>query len=202
MIKQILDFIISLGALIILSPILIYIAFRIKSEDGGSVFYRGERVGMQGELFNIYKFRTMIRNADQMGGSSTADDDVRITKIGHLLRKHKIDELPQLINVLKGEMSLVGPRPQVKWAVDLYSTEEREILTVKPGLTDDASLRFANEGEILKGSQDPDKDYMQKIHPGKIRLSLHYVRNRSLLGDFVIIFQTMVLIFKKWENKQ
>jgi len=138
-----------------------------------------------------------VVDGDKLGDSSTANDDTRITRIGRFLRKFKLDELPQLINVLKGEMSFVGPRPQVQWAVDLYTKEEREILTIRPGITDYASLRFVNEGEILKGSADPDKDYMEKIHPEKMSLCLEYLRTRSFWGDIKIILQTIALIFKR-----
>ena len=151
---------------------------------------------MNGARFKMNKFRTMVINADKIGGSSTPEDDPRITRVGRFLRRYKLDELPQLINVFKGEMSFVGPRPQVKWAVDLYTPAERLILTVRPGITDYASLRFPNEGEILKGSTDPDKDYMVKIHPEKMRLSLEYVRTRSMGLDIKIIFQTLAAIVK------
>jgi lipopolysaccharide/colanic/teichoic acid biosynthesis glycosyltransferase len=142
----------------------------------------------------MYKFRSMVLNADKIGGSSTPDDDPRITPIGKTLRRYKLDELPQLFNVVKGEMSLVGPRPQVQWAVDLYTPEQRGVLTVPPGITDYASVRFPNEGEILKGSTDPDRDYMEKIHPEKMRLSLEYVRQRLLLTDLKVIAQTFLAI--------
>jgi len=135
-------------------------------------------------------------NAEKIGASSTSEDDIRITGIGRFLRKYKLDELPQLINVLKGEMSFVGPRPQVKWAVDLYTPEERKVLTVRPGITDYASVQFPNEGEILKGSADPDKDYMQKIHPEKMRLSLEYVKMQSFWIDTKIILQTIIKVIK------
>jgi lipopolysaccharide/colanic/teichoic acid biosynthesis glycosyltransferase len=144
----------------------------------------------------MYKFRSMVLNADKVGGSSTPDDDPRITPIGKVLRRYKLDELPQLFNVVKGEMSLVGPRPQVQWAVDLYTPEQRQVLTVPPGITDYASVRFPNEGEILKGSTDPDRDYMEKIHPEKMRLSLEYVHQRSLLTDFKVIAQTFLAILR------
>jgi len=184
--------------LVILSPLLMWLSYRIWREDRGPVFYRGERVGRNGKAFRIYKFRTMVVNAESMGASSTSEDDPRITRIGKCLRKYKLDELPQLINVLKGEMSIVGPRPQVQWAVDLYSPEEREILCVRPGITDMASIRFANEEEILRGSADPDKDYMEKIHPEKMRMSLEYVRNRSFAGDMKVIGLTIGAILKKY----
>ena len=194
--KRLFDIVFSLSGLTVLSPFILFLAILIKEEDGGSVFYRGVRVGRHGKPFRIFKFRTMVVNAENIGGPSTADDDPRITKIGKFIRKYKLDELPQLINVLKGEMSFVGPRPQVEWAVDLYSQEEQEILKVRPGITDYASLRFSNEGEILRGSTDPDKDYMQKIHPEKMRLGLEYVRTRSFWGDIKIILQTIAVMFK------
>ena len=142
----------------------------------------------------MFKFRTMVLNADKIGASSTADDDPRITPVGRFLRRYKLDELPQLFNVLNGSMSLVGPRPQVKWAVDLYSAEEKQVLTVPPGITDYASLYFPNEGEILRGSTDPDRDYMEKIHPTKMQLSLRYVRERSLLTDLKVLLWTALIV--------
>jgi lipopolysaccharide/colanic/teichoic acid biosynthesis glycosyltransferase len=195
LIKRSVDLAIASVALVAISPLLAYFAYRIKRFDGGPVLYVGRRVGIGGGLFNMYKFRTMVLNADKIGGSSTPDDDPRITPVGKFLRRYKLDELPQLLNVVKGEMSLVGPRPQVQWAVDLYTPEQREVLTVPPGITDYASVRFPNEGEILKGSTDPDRDYMEKIHPEKMRLSLEYVRNRSLLTDLKVLAQTAAAIF-------
>ncbi len=194
--KRLFDIVFSLLGLIVLFLILLVLAILIKREDGGPVFYRGVRVGRDGKLFRIFKLRTMAIDAEEIGPSSTPEDDPRIMRIGSLLRKYKLDELPQLINVLKGDMSLVGPRPQVQWAVDLYTPEERQILNVRPGITDFASLRFENESEILKGSTDPDKDYMEKIHPQKMRLSLQYVKARSFWGDIKIILQTIVVVFK------
>jgi lipopolysaccharide/colanic/teichoic acid biosynthesis glycosyltransferase len=176
---------------------MLIIAFLIKKEDSGPIFYRGVRVGRYGKLFKIYKFRTMVVDAEKIGGSSTPDDDSRITKIGKFLRKYKIDELPQLINVLKGEMSLVGPRPQVQWAVELYREEEKRLLTVRPGITDYASIVFKNEAEILKGSADPDKDYLEKIAPEKIRLGLKYIDNRSFWVDMEILFSTIKVLYKR-----
>jgi lipopolysaccharide/colanic/teichoic acid biosynthesis glycosyltransferase len=194
LLKRLLDLAVSLVALVVLSPLLGILSLQIKRHDGGPVLYAGPRVGKDGKPFGMYKFRSMVLNADRLGGSSTPDDDPRITPIGRVLRRYKLDELPQLINVVRGEMSLVGPRPQVQWAVDLYTPEERKVLSVKPGITDYASVRFPNEGEILKGSLDPDRDYMEKIHPEKMRLSLEYVRNRSLLTDLKVIAQTAVAI--------
>jgi lipopolysaccharide/colanic/teichoic acid biosynthesis glycosyltransferase len=196
MVKRVFDAFCSTVGLVFLSPLLLWIAWRIRREDGGPVFYRGVRVGLHGKPLRIFKFRTMVVDAEKLGASSTSDDDPRITRIGKFLRKYKLDELPQLINVLKGDMSFVGPRPQVKWAVDLYTEEEKALLNVRPGITDYASLRFPNEGEILKGSKDPDKDYMEKIHPEKMRLGLEYVRNRSFWLDIKLILQTVLAIFR------
>ncbi len=139
----------------------------------------------------MFKFRTMIVDAERLGASSTPEDDPRITRVGWWLRRFKLDELPQLINVVKGEMSLVGPRPQVAWAVALYSEEERAVLSVRPGMTDYASLAFSNEGEILRGSADPDRDYLEKIHPHRMRLNLRYVREASFGTDLRIILATL-----------
>lgn len=197
MLKRLLDVIFSFFGLILFSPFLLIVALLIKKEDSGPLFYRGVRVGRYGKLFKIFKFRTMVVDADKLGGASTTDDDPRITKIGKLLRKYKLDELPQLINVLKGDMSLVGPRPQVPWAVGLYNEEEKLLLSVRPGITDYASIKFRNEGEILTGSDNPDKDYLEKIAPEKIRLGLEYVRNRCLLIDVKILFTTIKTLFGK-----
>ena len=195
--KRTFDVVTATAGLIILSPVIAVIAIAIKRGSKGPLVYRGTRVGMNGEPFHMLKFRTMVVDADKIGGSSTPEDDPRVTPIGKTLRKYKLDELPQLLNVLKGDMSFVGPRPQVQWAVDLYTPEEREILKVRPGITDEASLKFSNEAEILKGSKDPDKDYIEKIHPEKMRLSLEYVRNRSFSGDLSIIARTAGTIFKR-----
>jgi lipopolysaccharide/colanic/teichoic acid biosynthesis glycosyltransferase len=195
-VKRVFDVAAASLALAAFSPVLAAIALLIKRQDGGPILYAGRRVGRGGIPFAMYKFRTMVLNADKFGGSSTPDDDPRITPVGKFLRRHKLDELPQLINVVKGEMSLVGPRPQVPWAVELYSAEERQVLSVPPGMTDYASIRFPNEGEILKGSTDPDRDYMEKIHPEKMRLSLEYVRTRSMATDLKVIAQTAAALFR------
>ena len=193
-VKHLFDFTVALAGLVCLSPVFFILSLLIKLDSQGPIFYKGLRVGKDGKLFGMYKFRTMVTNADKIGGSSTPDDDPRITRMGKFLRATKLDELPQLINVVKGDMSFVGPRPQVKWAVDLYTTRERQVLAVLPGITDYASLRFPNEGEILRGSKDPDKDYMDKIHPEKMRLSLEYIQTRSLLLDLQIIIQTLAAV--------
>ncbi len=191
MAKRLFDIVFSIIGLILFSPLFLLFAVLIKIEDGGSVFYRGERVGLEGKRFWVFKFRSMVTDAEQLGVSSTSNSDSRITQCGSLLRKYKLDELPQLINVLRGEMSLVGPRPQVAWAVALYSEKEQELLNVLPGMTDYASIRFRNEGEILRASTDPDQDYLEKIAPEKIRLGLEYVQNPSLCVDLKIIVATI-----------
>jgi lipopolysaccharide/colanic/teichoic acid biosynthesis glycosyltransferase len=196
MIKRIFDFLVSLFGLIIFSPLFLIIAILIKLDSEGPVFYRGERIGKDGKPFRIFKFRTMVKDAEKMGGPSTSADDPRLTKIGKFLRKYKLDELPQLINVLKGEMSLVGPRPEVKIYVDMLKPEEKEIiLSVKPGMTDLASLWDFHEEEVLKGSKDPEKTYLEKIRPKKVQLQIEYVKNRSFLLDLKIILKTILKLF-------
>jgi lipopolysaccharide/colanic/teichoic acid biosynthesis glycosyltransferase len=198
--KRSFDIAVAALGLLFLSPFLFLVAFLIRRDDAGQAFYRGVRVGRHGKLFRIYKFRTMVMNADKLGASSTSDSDTRITRIGNVLRKYKLDELPQLINVLKGEMSFVGPRPQVVWAVELYNEDQKKLLTVRPGITDYASVKFRNEGKILKGSKDPDRDYLERIAPEKLRLGLEYVENMSLRTDLRIIFATVKTLFHSEEH--
>lgn len=189
--KRLFDLTVSGAAILALSPVFILSAALIYLEERGPVFYRGERIGRDGKVFHILKFRTMRLDADKIPGPSSAgDDDPRITKLGGILRTLKINELPQLFNVLNGSMSLVGPRPQVAWDVANYTDEETAILSVPPGITDYASIRFHNEGEILKGSTDPDADYIRLIRPEKIQLQLKYLRERSFLTDLKILFRT------------
>ena len=197
MAKRIFDILFSIVGLIFVSPLLLTICILIKHEDGGPVFYRGLRVGKKGTLFKIYKFRSMVVNAEKIGGSSTADDDPRITKIGKFVRKYKLDELPQFINVLKGEMSFVGPRPEVQHYVNMFTKEEKSILMVSPGITDWASLWNSDEGAILAGSPDPERTYMEEIRPEKIRLQLKYVKERSFFTDISIILQTIGKVIKR-----
>jgi lipopolysaccharide/colanic/teichoic acid biosynthesis glycosyltransferase len=191
MLKRAIDLSLALAALVPLSPLLLALAALIKLDDGGPVFYRGVRVGRSGVAFRIYKFRTMVVNADRLGGPSTSDDDPRITRAGRILRRSKLDELPQLLNVLKGEMSLVGPRPEVAQEVALYSAEERALLSVRPGITDWASIRFRDEGAILRGATDPHESYRRVIRPEKMRLALEYVRTASLATDARILVATL-----------
>ncbi len=194
--KRVFDLLSAGMGLLVLSPLIAWIAWRIKREDPGPIFYRGARVGLGGRPFRIFKFRTMVLDAEKLGGSSTAGDDPRITKTGHFLRRYKLDELPQLLNVITGEMSIVGPRPEVKRFTDLYTEEEKQILTVRPGITDWASIWNSNEAEVLAGSADPDQAYLELIRPTKIRLQIKYVRERSFLTDLKIIFLTLLAILR------
>ena len=196
MLKRALDILLSFFGFVVVSPVFLAIAILIKKQDGGPVFFRGVRVGRFGKPFRIFKFRTMVLNAEKLGGPSTADDDPRITRVGKFIRKFKLDELPQLINVLKGEMSIVGPRPEVQMYVDMFTEEEKAILSVRPGITDWASIWNPDEGAILAGSPDPEKTYMEKIRPEKIRLQLKYVKERSFWNDLKIIAETIITILK------
>jgi lipopolysaccharide/colanic/teichoic acid biosynthesis glycosyltransferase len=189
--KRLFDVIASSAGLVVLLPLLAVLAILLKRESTGPVFYRGLRAGRHGRPFRIFKFRTMVLDADKIGGPSSSSDDPRITRVGNFLRRYKLDELPQLINVLKGEMSLVGPRPEVVQEVLLYTEEEKRLLEVRPGITDWASIRFCNEGEMLRGSADPHQAYREKIRPEKIRLGLEYVRSHSFLTDCRIIVNTL-----------
>ncbi len=195
--KRIFDLIVAFFGLVFTVPLFLIIVFLIKSDSPGPIFYRAQRAGHFGKPFTMFKFRTMVINADKIGGPSTSADDPRLTKVGKFLKKYQLDELPQLINVLKGEMSFVGPRPEVPFYVEMMTEEERKtILSVKPGMTDWASLWDFHEGEILKGSPDPDKTYQEKIRPEKIRLQMKYVRERTFLKDLVIILKTVIKIFR------
>jgi len=196
MLKRFFDIVFSFLGLILVSPLLGLIAIMIKIDSKGSVFYRGMRIGRYEKPFRIFKFRSMVQNAEELGGASTAADDSRLTKSGRFLKKYQLDELPQLINAIRGEMSLVGPRPEVEVYVGMMSEEERKvILSVRPGMTDLASLWDFHEGEILRGSSDPEKAYQEKIRPGKIKLQLEYVKNRSFLIDLKIIIKTIIKLF-------
>jgi lipopolysaccharide/colanic/teichoic acid biosynthesis glycosyltransferase len=190
-VKRAMDLVLALPALVLSAPAFAVVAVLIRREDRGPILYRSNRVGKNGHPFQMYKFRTMVVNADRIGGPSTAGDDPRLTRIGSRLRRFKLDELPQLLNVVRGEMSLVGPRPEVQHYVDMYSAAEREILSVKPGITDWASILYRNEAEILRGEADPEQAYMERIRPGKIALGLEYVRKQSVWVDLGVIFQTV-----------
>ncbi len=195
-IKRLIDIILSLSGLIILAPFFLLIAVFIKKEDGGSVFFRQVRVGQNGRPFRIYKFRTMVENAERLGAKVTKEDDPRITEIGKFLRKYKIDELPQLINVLKGEMSLVGPRPEVPKYVEMFKEDYKEILKVKPGITDYASLEYKDENRLLKGAKNPEEIYIKEILPVKIEYYKRYIKDISFITDIKLIIKTIMGIVK------
>ena len=198
MIKRLFDIIFSSLGLLILSPILITFAIIIKLTSPGPVFYRGVRAGKDFKEFKIYKFRTMVVNAEEIGGPSTREGDPRVTKIGRFLRKYKLDESPQLINVFKGEMSLVGPRPEVLEYAKLYQGEEKIVYTIKPGMTDHASLWDINEAEILKDAktfEETEKIYLEKIRPEKVHLQMKYVKEMSLWTDIKILWRMFLKLF-------
>lgn len=177
--------------LCLLVPIFLVIAILIKLEDGGPVFYLQERVGRRGLHFRIRKFRTMVVDADKRGPQITVGRDPRVTRLGYWLRKFKIDELPQLVNVWKGEMSLVGPRPEVPHYVAMYSQEQARVLELLPGITDVASIRYRNESDFLARAADPERVYIQEIMPHKIRLNLEYEAKASIWTDFLVIVRTI-----------
>lgn len=195
--KRLFDFIISFSALIIFSPLLLIVIFFVWINDFGNPFYIANRTGKYEKQFKMFKLRSMIVNADKSGVDSTSSNDMRITKIGKFIRKFKMDELSQLINVLLGDMSLVGPRPNVKRETDLYTKVEKKLLSVRPGITDISSIVFSDEGEILANSKDPDIDYNQLIRPGKGHLGLFYIENQSFLLDLMLIFITLITIFNR-----
>jgi len=194
MIKRIFDLLISAFGLLLLLPFFIIIALFISLDSTGPVFYLQERVGQGGKLFKLFKFRTMRTGADKLTAITVGNRDPRITRLGYYLRKFKVDELPQLINVFLGSMSLVGPRPELKKFVDLYSPEQRRVIEVKPGITDYASIEFRNENELLEGKPDPIEFYMREIMPVKLNLNLKYIETRSFWVDLKIIVQTLWLI--------
>ena len=205
--KRSIDIVISSLGLICFSPILIVFLYLIYRQDKHSPFYKAPRVTLGGKEFTMYKLRSMIINADNTGVNSTSSDDRRITPVGNLVRKYKLDEIMQLWNVLIGDMSLVGPRPNVKSETDLYTSEEQKLLSIKPGITDFSSIVFSDEGEILKGSLNPDLSYHQLIRPWKSRLGLIYIQNQSTILDFKLIFYTALAIISKqhalkWVAKQ
>lgn len=197
MAKRVLDLAVSGLGLLGLSPLLAAASLLIWLEDRRSPLYVGSRIGRGGRRFRMVKLRSMVVNGDQSGLESTSTDDPRITRVGRLIRKFKLDEFAQLWNVFRGEMSLVGPRPQVARDVALYTVEERHLLDVSPGITDFSSIVFADEGDILEGASDPDLRYNQVIRPWKSRLGLHYIRHRSMWLDVRIVLATMVAVVSR-----
>ncbi len=191
MLKRTFDFLASLVGLTLLAPFGLLVALAIKLDSSGPVFFRQVRIGRDFRPFKIYKFRTMVADAPSRGGQLTAGSDPRITRVGRILRKTKVDELPQLINVLIGDMSLVGPRPEVPKYVELFAGDYREILSVRPGITDPASVKYRDESKVLAASADPETAYVEQILPEKIALARQYIKRSSLAYDLGIIFQTL-----------
>jgi len=193
--KRTFDLVISLVGFICLLPVFLFIAFSIKIIDRGRIFYIQKRMGVNFQPFNFYKFRTMIDDADKVGPLITGSNDPRITIIGGFLRKYKLDELPQLVNVIKGDISMVGPRPEVEKYVSLFKNEYQDILQIKPGITDFAALHYRNEEAIMAKYEDPHKVYIEQILPEKIKLYYKYINSMSLITDIKIIFATIGSIF-------
>jgi lipopolysaccharide/colanic/teichoic acid biosynthesis glycosyltransferase len=194
LLKRLFDILIAAGALALSSPLLLVVALLVRVTSPGPVFFRQERIGRDFRPFRIYKFRSMVQDAPKQGGLVTFGADPRITKVGRFLRATKLDELPQLINVLLGDMSLVGPRPEVRKYVEMFRDDYAEVLRVRPGITDPASIKYRNESEILGRSPDPEREYIERILPEKIHLGKEYARNRSLWLDFVIILRTLHVV--------
>ena len=190
------DFILSLVGLVVLAPIFIVLAIWIKIDSKGPVFYKQVRVGRNGIDFGLFKFRSMVVDADKRGLITVGGRDPRITRSGYFIRKYKLDELPQLINVLLGDMSLVGPRPEVRKYVDLYTDEQQKVLSVKPGITDYASIEYMDENEVLGKSSDPEKTYIEEIMPEKIKYNMKYIQNKNVSEYFKIIFLTLLKIVR------
>ena len=190
------DFILSLVGLVVLALIFIVLAIWIKIDSKGPVFYKQVRVGQNGIDFGLFKFRSMVVDADKKGLITVGGRDPRITRSGYFIRKYKLDELPQLINVLLGDMSLVGPRPEVRKYVEFYTDEQQKVLSVKPGITDYASIEYMDENEILGKSSDPEKTYIEEIMSEKIKCNMKYIQNKSLVEYFKIIFLTILKIIR------
>jgi lipopolysaccharide/colanic/teichoic acid biosynthesis glycosyltransferase len=197
--KRLFDIVVSSLGLVLLSPLMTGAALLIKLDSKGPIFFRQERIGKGFRAFYIFKFRTMVQDAPHKGGPLTAGDDPRVTRVGRFLRKAKIDELPQLINVLKGEMSLVGPRPEVRPYVELFPKDYEEILKVRPGITDLASLKYRDEAVTLQRAENPEDEYLRRVLPDKIRLAKEYINKASFSFDLKLILRT---IFKLFEFKQ
>lgn len=193
MIKRLFDIIVSVLGLLILSPFLLLLAIAIIIESKGGLFYMQTRVGKNNKDFKLFKFRSMVVGSDKHG-LLTVGNDSRITKVGYYIRKYKLDEFAQLLNVIKGDMSLVGPRPEVRKYVDLYTDKQLQVLDVKPGITDIASLEYFEENELLGKSNEPEKIYIEEIMPHKLSLNLHYIDNHNLMIDIKLILKTIIRV--------
>ncbi len=196
-VKRIFDIVASGFGLLVLSPVFLILAIWIKLDSNGPVFYRQVRVGRHNKDFRIFKFRSMRVGSDKKGLITVGGRDPRVTRSGYYIRKYKLDEFPQLINVFIGDMSLVGPRPEVRKYVDLYTPEQMHVLDVRPGVTSLASIRYRNENDILAASEDPDRCYIEKVMPDKLAIDLEYVANHSFWYDITLIFKTFWEIISK-----
>lgn len=194
--KRAMDVVVSAAALLVLWPVFLIIALAIKVDDPGPVFYRQERVGRGGKTFRIFKFRSMVADADKKGLQITVGRDSRITRVGAFLRKTKLDELAQLLNVFAGQMSFVGPRPEVPRYVAMYTPYQRQVLLVRPGITDYASIAYRNENDMLEGAEDPERMYIETIMPAKIELNMKYLHEISPLADIRLMVKTVAAVVK------
>ncbi|MGH8397655.1 MAG: sugar transferase [Gammaproteobacteria bacterium] len=194
--KRCFDIIAAAIGIVLLSPLFVFVALLIKTSSPGPIFFKQERIGHQGGPFLIWKFRTMVKDAESLGGALTIGSDLRITWMGDWLRKTKFDELPQLFNVLTGEMSLVGPRPEVEHYVKLYTEEQRKVLDLTPGITDPASIHFKRESQLLGEATQPEHTYINSVMPEKIRLNLEYAKQANFWSDLGVILRTTVAIFR------
>ena len=195
MMKRMFDIVVAAAALIVLFPLLVLSALLIKLDSPGPIFFKQERIGRNFRPFWIYKFRTMAQDAPARGGLVTIGEDARVTRVGRLLRKSKIDEIPQLTNILRGDMALVGPRPEVRYYVELFRRDYEEILKVRPGLTDLASLKYRDEAALLGKAANPEDEYRTRVLPDKIRLAKDYLRRSSFLFDLGLILKTLFKLF-------
>ena len=195
--KRLFDIVASSLGLIVLSPLFVVLAVWIKADSEGPIFYRQTRVGRNNKNFRLFKFRSMRPGSDRAGLITVGGRDPRVTRSGYYIRKYKLDEFPQLINVLKGDMSLVGPRPEVRKYVDMYTAEQKRVLSVRPGITSLASIRYRNENDILAASEDPDRTYIEQVMPDKLAIDLEYVEHAGLLTDIKLIFTTFREIITK-----
>ena len=195
--KRLFDIVASGLGLVVLSPVFAVLAIWIKADSKGPVFYRQTRVGRDNKDFRLFKFRSMRPDSDKLGLITVGGHDPRVTRSGYYIRKYKLDEFPQLINVFKGDMSLVGPRPEVRKYVDMYTTEQMRVLSVRPGITSLASIRYRNENDILATAEDPDRCYIEKVMPDKLNIDLEYVDRATLWNDIKLIFSTFKEIVTK-----
>lgn len=196
MLKRLFDIVFSALGILFLSPVLLLLMLAVVLDSSGGAFYRQVRVGRNSKDFRLWKFRTMRTNADKMGLLTVGGRDPRVTRVGYVLRKYKLDELPQLLNILSGDMSFVGPRPEVRKYVDMYTLEQQKVLSVRPGLTDYASLEYIDENTLLEQADDPERTYIDEIMPHKLELNQRYIQDKSLATDLKILIRTALKILR------